>query len=95
MGYARGLLESHENRLETDEEYRKQWELDEEERLRDEEDFEYAMAKAFDSLEGADLSLPPSDDNYRDAADEIVWKTFSHTIAEREAERSQADPTPV
>ncbi|MXY20100.1 MAG: hypothetical protein F4Y49_02055 [Dehalococcoidia bacterium] len=96
MGYARGLLESHEERLETDEEYREQWERDEEERIREEDDFDYAMAKALNSLAdassaGADLSQPPSDDSYRDAADEIVWKTFSHAIAERR----QADPTPV
>ena len=100
MGYATGLLESHEDRLETDEEYREQWELDEEERIREEDDFDYAMAKALNSLAdaslaGADLSQPPSDDSYRDAADEIVWKTFSHAIAEREAERQQADSTPV
>ena len=88
MGYSRGLLESHEQRLETDEEYREQWLIGEEERLREEEDFYYAATKALHSLEKADLSQPPSDDSYRDAADEVSWKTFSHAIAEREKERA-------
>ena len=90
MGYARGLLESHEERLETDEEYREQWMIEEEERLRDEEDFYYAATKALQTLENADISQPPSDDSYRDAADEVLWKTFSHAIAEREEERANA-----
>ena len=82
IGYTRGLLESHEERRESDEDYREQWLIEEEERLRDEEGFYYAATKACQSIENSDPSQPPSDDIYRDAAYEVMWETFSHAIAE-------------
>ena len=92
---AQSMVETHEERLVSDPEYAEEWRLHEEEYLRDEEDFYYAMTKAVESLETVDRSQPPSDSRYEDAAQEAMHNAFSHAIAEREAERQQLDPTPV
>ena len=94
-GYAECLLDTHEKRLASDPEYSEEWRLLEEERLRDEEDFYYAMTKAIESLETVDRSQPPSSDVYRDAAHEAMDIAFHKALDEREAQRQQAAPTPV
>ena len=94
-GYAEALLEAHEERLTSDPQYAEEWRLSEEEYLHDEEDFYYAMTKAVESLETVDRSQPPKNDVYRDAAQEAMDIAFKQAIAEREAERRQADPAPV
>lgn len=93
--HAQSMVETHEERLDSDPDYAEEWRLHEEERLRDEEDFYYAMIEAVKSLDTVDRSQPPSDSRYEDAAQEAMHNAFSHTIAEREAQRRQADPTPV
>lgn len=93
--HAQAMVETHEERLVSDPEYAEEWRLHEEERLRDEEDFYYAMTEAVKSLDTVDRSQPPSDSRYEDAAQEAMHNAFSHAIAERESQRRQADPTPV
>ncbi len=93
--HAQAMVETHEERLVSDPEYAEEWRLHEEEQLRDEEDFYYAMTEAVKSLETVDHSQPPSDSRYEDAAQEAMHETFKQAVAEREAQRTQADPTPV
>ena len=93
--HAQAMVETHEERLVSDPEYAEEWRLSEEERLRDEEDFYYAMIEAVKSLKTVDSSQPPCDSRYEDSAQEAMHNAFSHTIAERESQRRQADPTPV
>ena len=92
---AQAMVETHEERLVSDPEYAEEWKLHEEERLRDEEDFYYAMTEAVKSLETVDRSQPPSSYVYRDAAHETMHETFKQAVAEREAQRRRADLTPV
>ena len=92
---AQAMVETHEERLVSDPEYAEEWRLHEEERLRDEEDFYYAMIKAVKSLDTVDNSQPPSDSRYEDAAQEAMHETFRQAVAEREAQRRRADPIPV
>ena len=94
-GYAEAFLEAHEERLASDPKYAEEWKVADEEYRRDEEDFYYAMTKAVESLETVDRSQPPKNDTYRDAAQEAMDIAFKQAIAEREAERGKADPTPV
>ena len=92
---AQAMVESHEERLASDLEYAEEWRIHEEERLRDEEDFYYAMTEAVKSLETVDRSQPPSDIRYENASQEAMHETFKQAVAEREAQRRQADPAPV